>query len=198
MAAQENRSRFRQLPEVQADAVVIAGGLFGGLPGGIVVASEKLTRQRVVDTATFPMHVAVASATLGELIQREQTSDDEAMHKFAVSLAELSEGFEFVRDLHVLGATIGIETDIESSELVSAAGMHGIRVEAAGETGIRFQLPLWIGDDDQIGPAESIRRIDGASRKSHCRTECMRPDRVAPASAEHHSWEARYFACNTF
>jgi acetylornithine/succinyldiaminopimelate/putrescine aminotransferase len=71
------------------------------------------------------------------------------MHRFAVAAAEQLSGFEFVRDVNVLGMTIGIETDIESAEIVRSASRRGLRIESAGETAIRIQPPLVMSDADQ-------------------------------------------------
>jgi acetylornithine/succinyldiaminopimelate/putrescine aminotransferase len=45
--------------------------------------------------------------------------------------------------------TFGIETDIESADVVRAARNKGLRIEAAGEIGFCIQPPLVIRDDDQ-------------------------------------------------
>ncbi len=96
------------------------------------------------------MLVAVASTTLHQIkSQQLPLSAADSIRDFAVAVAERLGGFEFIRDLHVLGMTIGIETDIESAELVHAAARRGLRVEASGERGIRLQLPLVISDDDR-------------------------------------------------
>ena len=71
------------------------------------------------------------------------------MHQFAVTLAEQLSGFEFVRDVHVLGMTIGIEFDIESADIVRAARRRGLRIASAGDTGIFIQPPLVMTDADQ-------------------------------------------------
>jgi acetylornithine/succinyldiaminopimelate/putrescine aminotransferase len=65
-------------------------------------------------------------------------------------LAELLSGFEFVRDLHVLGMSIGIASDIESADLVRTARRRGLRIEAAGDTGVCLQLPLVVSDEDKL------------------------------------------------
>ncbi len=141
---------FSAIADICADAVILSAGLFAGLPGGIVLASEKLTNQPVIDTAVYPMQLSVASATLDAMTAGGlPESADEAMRQFAVALAEAVGGFEFVRDVHVLGTTIGIETDIGSEEVVAAARVHAVRLEAAGETAVRLQLPLTITDDDR-------------------------------------------------
>ena len=58
-------------------------------------------------------------------------------------------GFEFVRDLHAAGITIGIETDLDSNGIVRAARRSGIRLARSGSTSVCLQPPLVISDDDQ-------------------------------------------------
>ena len=45
--------------------------------------------------------------------------------------------------------SIGIETDIESADIVAAAERHGLRIETAGNTAICIQPPLVISREDQ-------------------------------------------------
>jgi len=82
----------------------------------------------------------------------------DTMHDFAVELAETLGEFEFIRDLQVSGLTLGIETDIESSLLIKAAWTAGMRIDAAGETAFRLQLPLVIGDDDRQQLLDTLTR----------------------------------------
>ena len=96
--------------------------------------------------------------------QRLPESAQSSLHSFAVELAESVGGFEYVRDVHALGATIGIETDIAAGELVSAAARHGIAIEPSGDTSIRLQLPLVLSDEDRnrllTGLGESMESME--------------------------------------
>jgi acetylornithine/N-succinyldiaminopimelate aminotransferase len=141
---------YTAIADIAADIVVVAAGLFGGLSGGLVLASSNVTGGSIVDTCRYPLLSAVVAETLSELGQQElPTAAADSMQAFAVSLAEQLSGFEFVRDINVLGMNIGIETDIESTALVRSAARKGIRIEAAGETAVRLQLPLVLTDHDQ-------------------------------------------------
>jgi acetylornithine/succinyldiaminopimelate/putrescine aminotransferase len=71
------------------------------------------------------------------------------MRDFAAALAEQLRGFEFLRDVNVLGMTIGIETDFESRVIVRAAHRRGLRIEPAGDTAVLIQPPLVISDQDR-------------------------------------------------
>jgi acetylornithine/N-succinyldiaminopimelate aminotransferase len=141
---------FSAIADVQADIVTLAGGLFAGFAGGIVLASQEVTGQQVLDTGRYPLQAAVASETLRSMLHRglpESASD--SMQKFVLAVAEQLRGFEFVRDVNVLGMTIGIETDVESASIVQTARSRGLRIEPAGETAIRIQPPLVMSDDDR-------------------------------------------------
>ena len=61
----------------------------------------------------------------------------------------MDESLQIALTISVVGMTIGIEFDIASDDIVRAAAGKGLRVEAAGEVGIRIQPPLVIGSEDQ-------------------------------------------------
>ncbi len=141
---------FSAIANVHADVVVLASGLFAGLAGGIVLASQKVTGDRILDTHRYPLLSAVASETLSSMQKQNlPASATDSMREFAVHLAEQVSGFEFVRDVNVLGMSFGIETDIESADIVAKANRRGLRIESAGDTAIRIQPPLVISQADQ-------------------------------------------------
>ena len=78
------------------------------------------------------------------------------MQDFAVELAEIVSTFEFVRDVNALGLTIGIETDLPSSDIVQAARQRGMRLESAGDHSIRIQPPPVIGEDERNALLQSL------------------------------------------
>ncbi|MEE2934567.1 MAG: aminotransferase class III-fold pyridoxal phosphate-dependent enzyme [Planctomycetota bacterium] len=145
------------IAQVRPDLAVFSSGLFGGLPGGITLASERVTGassgviHRLRGTAgRFPLLANVLSATLSAMQQRglldEVASTADA---FAVELAECVSRFEFVRDIQMLGLSIGLETDLESELLVRAARQRQLRLDVAGETAVRIQLPLVVTEKDR-------------------------------------------------
>jgi len=141
---------INSIAEVRPDIVALSSGLFAGLPGGITLASSRVTGDVREDAARYPLLAAVVSSTLHELGNRGLLdSVSSASESLAVELAQRVSRFEFVRDVHVLGLSIGIETDLDSHQLVKAAAQRHFRVETAGETAIRMQLPLVYTDEDQ-------------------------------------------------
>ena len=140
---------FSSIAEVRADAVVLSAGIFAGLPGGIFVGSDRLTQSTLCQSDHLPLQRAVAMATFSEMQSADlPSSTDEEIQEIAVKLAETIGGFEFVRDIHASGSTIGIVTDIRSDEIVQAAASQGLKIEAAGDTAIRMQLPLLVDEND--------------------------------------------------
>ncbi len=141
---------FSSIADIQADIVIASAGVFAGLPGGLIIASQLATGGVVSDTDRLPMQAAVAIATLAAMDRQSlPESAAEASQDFAVGLAETLQGCSFVRDIHRLGMTFGIELDIESSLLVKVAQAQGLRIESAGETAIRIQPPLVISAGDR-------------------------------------------------
>ena len=148
---------FQSIADIAADAVVIAGGLFAGLPGAILMTNDRMTPSPVADTSRFPMLNDVARATLAEIRRQDVlVSVRQTMNDFAVELAECIGHYEFVRDIHATGMTLGVVTDVQSSELVRAAARHGLRMEAAGDTSILLQPPPVLSDDDQQSLMEKM------------------------------------------
>lgn len=140
---------FASIADIKADMVITSAGLFGGLPGGLIIATEQATGGTVIDANRYPMQSAVAAVTLTEMRQQQLLeSMTDSMQEFAVALAESLSEFEFVRDVQVSGMTLGVEADIESGELVQAARRNGLRIESAGQTAFLLQPPLLVNDDD--------------------------------------------------
>lgn len=150
---------FAAIADVHADAVVVAGGLFGGLPGGLVIASQRCGA-RATPPDRYPLLTRLAATTLEQLVEQSLLEDSgESAHALAVELADRVGRLESVRDLNALGMTIGIETDLPARELVRVAAGQGLRLEAAGETAVRLQPPLRIGPEDR---SELVRRLGEA------------------------------------
>jgi acetylornithine/succinyldiaminopimelate/putrescine aminotransferase len=146
---------FASIAEISADVVIIASGLFAGLPGGMVLAGDRACPRGLIDLGRFPLLAAVATETLAEMNERNLPAVAAApMQNFATALAERIGTFEFVRDLHATGMTIGIETDIAAEELVRSGLQCGLLLEAAGETSIRIQPPI------EMDPADREALLD--------------------------------------
>ena len=141
---------FASIADVQADMVIVSAGLFAGLPGGLIIGAEQATGGSIINGCDLPVQSAVAMATLAEISEQRlfETCED-SMHEFAIAVAEVLGEYQFIRDVHVSGMTLGIEADIMSEELVQAARQQGLRIESAGDTAFRLQPPLVLRDEDQ-------------------------------------------------
>lgn len=151
---------MQSIAEVPVDAVVLSAGLFGGLAGGLLLSRDEFFAaganlfQGNDSESSFPdetstrfspgtlLHASIAAATVARLNGLDVWANVDACNQFAADLAHAIGGFEFVRDMNVLGATIGIETDIPADEIVQAVAIQGLQIEAAGETSVRLQLPV--------------------------------------------------------
>lgn len=141
---------FSAIAEVHADVVALSSGLFAGLAGGIVLASQQVTGEPMYQTERHPLLAAVACETISSMQQQSlPVAAADSMRDFAVNLAEQLSGFEFIRDVNVLGMSVGIESDIESADIVATAACRGLRIEAAGDTAIRMQPPLVLNQSDR-------------------------------------------------
>ena len=145
-----NHFSFSTIADIQADIVVTSGGLFGGLSGGLVLASQHASTRVVRDLERYPLLAKALLATLDEMeVHGLPEPVDKMAQELAVLIAEQLSGFEFVRDMRVTGMTIGIECDVNAVDVVAAAAANGLRVESAGDTAIRIQPPLLISEEDR-------------------------------------------------
>jgi acetylornithine/N-succinyldiaminopimelate aminotransferase len=162
------------IAQVRPDLAVFSSGLFGGLPGGITLASERVTgassggiNGQRGNAGRYPLLATVLSATLSA-IQRRGLLDAVAStaDAFAVELAECVSRFEFVRDIQMLGLSIGLETDLESELLVRAARQRQLRLDVAGDTAVRIQLPLVVTEKDRRLVVELIEATMASIQRS--------------------------------
>jgi acetylornithine/N-succinyldiaminopimelate aminotransferase len=156
---------FQSIADVTADAIAFSAGCFGGMPGGLWIAGERVTDQAIVDVDAVPMLALLAKQTLATMIDEDILAAASAdSQPFAVTLAETIAHHEFVRDVHATGRTIGIETDIDSADLVRIAARCGLHVEAAGDLAIRLQPPLLMDDDDRQRLIDGIGKTFAAAK----------------------------------
>ncbi|MEM8666425.1 MAG: aminotransferase class III-fold pyridoxal phosphate-dependent enzyme [Planctomycetota bacterium] len=140
---------------VRPDLAILSAGLFGGLAGGITLVSERVADRAAEDRLgvgdpCHPVLASVASTAISEISRRSLLASVTSTYEsFAVELAERASRFEFVRDIHAMGLSIGLETDLDSLSLVQAAKQNNVKMEAAGDTAVRLQPPLVMSDDDR-------------------------------------------------
>jgi len=148
---------FSSLADIQADAVIIAGGIFAGLSGALLLANHRFSASPIMDTARYPLLTSVAVTTLQELVDNPFGDDWlERAKEFAIELAQRVADFPFVRDIHATGMTIGLETDLPAEDWIHASAALGLGVEAAGDTSILIQPPAVVDPEER---AELLNRI---------------------------------------
>lgn len=131
------------IADVEVDAAIFAAGLFGGLSGGVVVGSRGLIEAIEIGAANHSLLEAALSASLSEIGDAASIASAAEVHQeFAGALAKRLSGFEFIRDVHAHGGSIGIELDVPASEWIEAAATQRLLLESAGEYAVWVQLPL--------------------------------------------------------
>ncbi|MCM2374067.1 aminotransferase class III-fold pyridoxal phosphate-dependent enzyme [Aporhodopirellula aestuarii] len=156
------------IAEIAADAVLMSAGLTGGGEGGVLVLNSTLWPHLAggersgsgsnIGEREMPVSAYVAetvNATLDQWLTQSWQSVE--VDSFATSLAERLAARESVRDLHVVGRTIGIELDLPSLQWVQVAAGLGLVVATAGDFAVRLQPPLILDADAQ---ADLLDRID--------------------------------------
>ncbi|TWT93247.1 aminotransferase class III-fold pyridoxal phosphate-dependent enzyme [Stieleria varia] len=140
------------LAELAPDVAVIAAGLFTGLPGAIVLGNDRMRSEQVaiVPECRSSLIQTAAVATLATMRQLElPNSAVDAHRELAVALAKRISGFDFLRDIHHCGATIGIDTDLPAEQIIQAATKTGLCLGVCGQTAVLMQLPLIMEPSDQ-------------------------------------------------
>jgi|GEM_PF-5662683 len=136
---------FQMLADFAADMVIFSAGLFPGISGGLLLGNQDFAKVYANNLENYPVHTSILCKVLNHLLASEcLTPFPDDIHPIAIKIAEAISGFEFIRDINVTGLTIGIESDIESSQIVAAAKRHGLRIATSGPTAIRLQPPLKI------------------------------------------------------
>ena len=152
---------------IDPDAIILSAGLLGGLDGAVVVLGESLanvleshgaeaTNGSAIGGA-FPGNELVATlaeASLQQWAENDWLAAD--VDDFAVELAQALASFETIRDLHVTGRTIAIETDVPSADWVAAANQCELNVFPAGDFAIALQPPLVMNEEQQTELLERI------------------------------------------
>nr|MBA2263467.1 aminotransferase class III-fold pyridoxal phosphate-dependent enzyme [Chloroflexota bacterium] len=152
---------FEATPVVP-DAVTLAKGLGGGVPIGAMLARESASAFQLGDHGTTlggnPLTAAAAIATL-------RVIDQEGLLENA-----RERGAQFVSGLEVLdqvvevrgrGLMIGVETagPIARRAMASARDVHGLLVNATGDTTLRIVPPLVISPEEVD---EAVARLSAA------------------------------------
>ena len=150
-------STFQMLAEIKADLVIFSAGLFPGISGGLLLGNSKYAESYLNNLQDYPLHASILSNTLENILDANamMPSPDD-IHPIAIKIAEAISGFEFIRDINVTGLTIGIESDIDSSQIAAMAKRHGLIIKTAGPTAVCLQPPLLFDKKEEEALIERI------------------------------------------
>lgn len=170
------------LADIKADLMLVSAGIFGGLPGGILITSAGLAPDLPV--SGNPVLEAVAGQTFRSMVDAGALGQvSENAQTLAVEIAQAVANFEFVRDVQATGMTIGIETDLPSETLVGIAAACGLRIESAGETAIRIQPPLVLADSDRERLLTRLGQMLEAAEMSAAQIETTALEPARPSAS---------------
>lgn len=152
------------IAKITPDAIILSAGLLGGVDGAVVVLGEKLASafeakdSSATDSFGGSEFVAtLANASLMQWIANDWIAVD--VDEFAVELAQALSAFETIRDMHVTGRTIAIETDVPASEWTTAANQCELEIRPAGDFAIALQPPLVMTDDQQMRLLDRVVQV---------------------------------------
>jgi predicted acetylornithine/succinylornithine family transaminase len=139
--------RFREKPDI----VVVAKPLAGGLPLGAVLARESFAAAFApgLHGTTFgggPLICATALEFLKTVEEEELLANvRERSAEIRAGLAQLTEKFDFIREVRGEGLILGIELSVEGAPYVTEALQQGLVINCTHEYTLRFLPPFVIG-----------------------------------------------------
>lgn len=139
---------------VKPDAFTVAKALGGGMPIGAVVSGAKLADVFTASAhaSTFggnPVCAAAALAVIGVIEEEGLLENAKAMgEKFKASLETFMDKYDKVLDVRGKGLMLGMVTECDAKEVVSALKDQGILALTAGSNVVRFLPPLTVVEGD--------------------------------------------------
>lgn len=135
--------------DVKPDITTLAKAIAGGFPMGAVLADEVAETFEPGDhAATFggsPLACAAAKASINYILDEDLLKQSkENGEYFKTKLNVIKENKGIVTDVRGMGLMIGMELDVECSELVDDMRKRGIIVNCAAGNVLRFVPPLVI------------------------------------------------------
>lgn len=153
---------------VTPDIAALAKGIAGGFPMGAVLASQEVGSafQAGDHAATFgggPLACAAAIASINVILDEDLLSKSmETGSYFKSKLNSLKEKYGFIKEVRGSGLMLGMELEINCSDLVNDMREAGILINCAADKVLRFVPPLLI-EKEQIDTV--ISALDGVLKK---------------------------------
>ncbi len=145
---------------VVPDAVCTAKGIAGGVPMGLMAATEKLAESfKPGDHAsTFggnPLATAAGNVVIDELLGGLLENVKKNGAYLTEKLNELKEKYSVIKDVRGLGFMQGIELSVPVADIVKETIENGLLLVNAGKNVIRF-VPSLIAEKEHIDEAMEI------------------------------------------
>lgn len=140
--------------DVEPDIITLAKALGGGFPIGAMVANKKCSNTFTPGdhASTFggnPLACSAGIATLNYILKNGILKNVERIgNYFKEKLIELSNRFNFIKEIRGLGLMLGMELSIEGRKIVEKCQEKGLLINCVGENILRFLPPLIINEND--------------------------------------------------
>lgn len=139
---------------VEPDVMTLAKALAGGAPIGAMIAKEKYAAALGPGThgSTFggnPLMAAAALAALKVLLEDDILENCVSMGNYLrQQLEALQEKYDFIVEVRGRGLMLGMELNIEGSEMVKTALERGLLINCTVGKVLRFVPPLTVNRDE--------------------------------------------------
>jgi len=150
------------------DLVAVAKPLGGGLPIGAALATEKVASimepgDHASTFAANPLICAVARAVMGVVSEPSflQSIQDKGGY-LGEALSGLVEKHDTVTEIRGRGLMWGIETTLNTADILPAGYEHGILLGSSGEHVVRLLPPFTVDTSEMDEGVEILDRIFGA------------------------------------
>lgn len=139
---------------VRPDIVTLAKGVAGGVPAGVMLATEEAAAHFVPGDhgSTFGGNALAAAAVNAVLdaIESERLVENAAAMgaRLAAGLEELRERHPAIRSIRAAGLLVGADLDREAAPIVAACLSRGLLVNAVRANTLRFAPPLVVSAEE--------------------------------------------------
>jgi predicted acetylornithine/succinylornithine family transaminase len=139
---------------VTPDIMTLAKALGGGLPLGAMLAREEVAKSFVPGShaSTFggnPLACSVGLAVMKTLVRGGVLKNCARMGKvFVQGLQRLKDRFSFVKNIRGKGLLLGLELDMEGSQIVETCMQEGLLLNCTAYKVLRFVPPLTITEKE--------------------------------------------------
>ncbi len=139
---------------VRPDIVTLAKGVAGGVPAGVMLATEEAAAHFVPGDhgSTFGGNALAAAAVCAVLdaIESERLVENAAEmgERLAAGLEGLRERHPVIRSIRAAGLLVGADLEMEAAPIVEACLARGLLVNAVRPKTLRFAPPLVVSAAD--------------------------------------------------